>query len=164
MNLANILKLLHIFAAIWLIIGVVGRYVAMQKAEQSTDMGAVRALLSVAGVFERGFAIPGSLAVLVAGLVTAWAQGWPILGFLQGGSSNWVLVSLVLFLTLFPLIRFVFLPRGKVFEAAYNQAVAQDNVTPELSAAFRDPVVRAAHMYEFGITAVIVALMVLKPF
>lgn len=164
MNLPTILKLLHVFAAFWLITGIIGRYVINKKASESKDMQVVCALMPASGVFEQAMVLPGSFAVLAAGLVTAWAQGWPILGFLQGGSSNWVLASLVLFLTIIPLIRFVFVPRGKMFEAAFNDAAAKGQVTPELSAAFRDPLVRAAHIYEFGAIVVIVALMVLKPF
>jgi hypothetical protein len=67
-------------------------------------------------------------------------------------------------LTIIPVIRFVFLPRGRVFEAALKDAVARGQVTPELISAFRDPLVRAGHVYELAVIAVIYALMVLKPF
>jgi Predicted integral membrane protein (DUF2269) len=164
MSLASVLKLIHVFAAFWLVTGIIGRYVALNKAEQSTDIPSLRVLIPVASVFERGMVLPGSFAVLIAGLVTAWIQGWPILGFFQGGASNWVLVSLVLFLSLIPVIIFIFVPRGKVFETAYTDAVTKDRITPELSTAFRDPVVRAGHIYEIIVMVVIVALMVLKPF
>lgn len=158
------LKLIHVLAAVWMTTGIIGRYVAMQKAEESKNIHTVKALMSVAGVFERIMVIPGSFAVLVAGLITAWVQGWPILGFLQGGTVNWVLVSLILYLTLIPIIRFVFLPRGKVFEAALHDAIEKDQVTPELSQAFRDPIVRTAHYYEIAVVVIIFSLMVLKPF
>jgi hypothetical protein len=164
MAIAPILKLLHIITAIWVITGVIGRYVALSKAENSTDLNAVRAILPVASVFENMMVIPGSTAVLVAGLFTAWAQGWPVLGFLQGSPINWVLVSLLLFLTIIPVIVFIFVPRGKIFEARLNEAIAQNRVTTELTQAFHDPLVRAAHMYEIGLMIVIVILMVLKPF
>lgn len=164
MTLALTLKLLHIFASIWMIAGIIGRYVTLQKAEQSTDMHAVSVLIPVAGIFERVMVRPGSMAVLLAGLVTAWAQGWPILGFIQGGASNWVLVSLLLFLTMIPLIGLIFLPRGRIFEAAFTNAVKVDRVTPELQAAFHDPLVRAGHIYEIAAIAVITTLMVFKPF
>jgi hypothetical protein len=164
MNLALLLKLLHVFTAIWLIAGLIGRYVALAIAGHSRDVHAILAVLPAAGIFERRMVIPGSAAVLVAGIVTTFAEGWPILGFIQGGASNWVLVSLVLFLTINPLIILVFIPRGKVFEAALQQAIARDQVTPELTAAFNDPLVRAGHIYELVIVAVIICLMVLKPF
>ena len=120
--------------------------------------------LPVAAVFENRMAIPGSTAVLVLGLLAAWRHGYPILGFIQGGAVSWVLVSLVLFLTIIPVIVLVFVPSGRVFKAALNDAVARGRVTPELHAAFRDPIVRAAHYYELGVVSVILALMVLKPF
>jgi hypothetical protein len=102
-TLALILKLLHVFAAIWLMIGIIGRTVLLSRAEHSQEIESVRVLLPVAHIFESKMVIPGSSAVLLAGLVTAWVQGWPILGFLQGGASNWVLVSLLLFATIFRL-------------------------------------------------------------
>jgi hypothetical protein len=164
MLLAQLMKLIHILAAFWIIIGIVGRNITMQKAAHSAEIGSLRTLLSLAQVFENRMVLPGSFAVLTAGLATAWVQGWPILGFLQGGSSNWVLVSLILFLTIIPVIRFIFLPRGKIFEAAFDQAQAQNRVTPELTTAFNDPLVRAGHIYEMALLGLVTVLMVLKPF
>jgi hypothetical protein len=164
MSLALFLKFLHVAAAMWLITGLIGRAVVLARAGRSSDIHEVVTLLPLSSIFEKSMVIPGSSAVLIAGLVTAWAEGWPILGFIQGGSVNWVLAALLLYLTIFPVIRFVFIPRGKVFEAAFQGAVKQGRVTPELSTAFNDPAVRAAHTYELVLMAVIVALMVLKPF
>ncbi len=115
-------------------------------------------------MFEQRMVIPGFTAVLAAGLATAWTEGWPILGFMQGGRSNWVLVSLVLFLAINLLVVFVFVPRGKIFERAMREAIVQGRVTPALTAAFHDPMVRAAHYCELVVVALIIALMVLKPF
>ena len=102
--------------------------------------------------------------MLGLGLLAAWRGGWPILGFLQGGSANWILVSLVLYLTLVPLILWVFLPRGRVFEGALRDALAEGRVTPALRAAFADPVVAAAHAWELIAIVLVIALMVTKPF
>jgi hypothetical protein len=104
------------------------------------------------------------MALLVFGLFTAWAQGWPILGFLQGGSTNWLLVSIVLYVSMIPLIALVFLPRGKTFEAALNEATAQGQLTAALSNAFQDRAVANAHTYELIATALVIVLMVTKPF
>jgi len=52
-------------------------------------------------------------------------QGWPILGFLQGGAVNWVLVSILIYLSTMVFVVRVFLPRGKLFEAALQEAVAR---------------------------------------
>jgi hypothetical protein len=67
-------------------------------------------------------------------------------------------------LSTIPLVPLIFLPRGKVFEAALAEAQAQGRVTVELTAAFRDPAVAFARLYEGAAIAVVVALMVTKPF
>lgn len=73
-------------------------------------------------------------------------------------------MSLVLFATTIPLVPLVFLPRGKVFEGALSSAVAERRMTPELRAALRDPAVAAARVYEKVVVALVIALMVTKPF
>jgi hypothetical protein len=70
----------------------------------------------------------------------------------------------VLLLSVLPLVPLVFLPRGRVFEAAMASARAAGTVTPELRAAFADPMVAFAHWYEVTAVGIVVALMVLKPF
>jgi hypothetical protein len=75
-----------------------------------------------------------------------------------------VTVSLLLFLTIIPLVPLVFLPKGKVFDAAFTQAVEAGRITPALTAALHDPVVDAAHVYELAIVTVVILLMVTKPF
>jgi hypothetical protein len=102
--------------------------------------------------------------LLGLGLLAAWLGGWPILGFLQGGSANWILVSLLLYLTLVPLILWVFLPRGRVFEGALQDALAVGRVTPALREAFADPLVAAAHAWELIAITLVIALMVTRPF
>jgi len=86
------------------------------------------------------------------------------IGSYRKQGSRWVTVSLVLFLTMIPLVPLIFLPRGKVFETTLAGAVDAGRVTPELSAALRDPVVGAAHTYEMLIVAIVLLLMVTKPF
>jgi hypothetical protein len=121
-------------------------------------------LVGLAGCFEKQMVIPGSTVVFLVGLVTAWLQGWPILGFFQGGTSNWVLASVVLYLSLVPVIIWIFTPRGKIFDRALQAAQTQEIVTPELTTAFTDKVVAAAHTYELFAVALIIVLMVTKPF
>jgi hypothetical protein len=43
-------------------------------------------------------------------------------------------------------------------------ATARGEVTPELAASWRDPVVRAAHVYELLLVAIVLVLMLAKPF
>jgi uncharacterized membrane protein len=164
MTLPLLLKLVHVASAIWFIAGLVGRQVVLAQAARATDLSFAARLSDVAGIFETKMVVPGSLVVLVAGLVTAWAQGWPILGFIQGSQTNWLLVSLLLYVTLIPIVPLIFLPRGRKFAAALADAQARGEFTPELKAAFHDPVVAAAHLYEMAVVVVIVILMVLKPF
>jgi Predicted integral membrane protein (DUF2269) len=114
MTLALTLNALHVLTAFVLVSGVVGRGIALQEAARARDIRVVDALVGLAGRFEVMARVP-SIVVLLLGLLTAWRGGWPILGFLQGGSVNWILASLVLYATLAPLIIWVFLPKGRIF-------------------------------------------------
>ena len=100
------------------------------------------------------------MAVFAFGLLTMWAQGRS----LTGDGNGWLLVSVLVFLSMIPLVPLIFLPRGRVFEAALEAARAKGTVTPELIAAFGDPMVAFARIYEAVVVAVVVALMVVKPF
>lgn len=51
-----------------------------------------------------------------------------------------------------------------MFEAALDDARERGEVTPELGDAFGDPAVAFARRYEVAVVALILALMVLKPF
>lgn len=157
-------KLLHVLVGFALVTGIVGRDVTLRRAARATDLGVVHALLDVADVFERVFVRPMSALVLLFGLVTAWLKGTPILGTLAGGATNWLFVSLLLFLGIALLVPLVFLPRGRVFEAALADADARGHVTPGLSAAFHDRAIERARLVEVGGFLVVIALMVLKPF
>lgn len=144
--------------------GLVGRGVTQLRLERTTDVKSFQLLLELIGHFDRLMVIPASAAVFVLGLLTAWAQGLPILGFLQGARTNWLLISIVLWIGVFALVPTVFIPRGKAFGAILEEAVTAERVTDRLAAALRDPVVRLAHIYEIGAVLVIIFLMVTKPF
>jgi hypothetical protein len=159
-----LLKLLHVLFGFWLVSGLLGRWIAGGRAARAGSIVEMRPLIDLVGRFDTLMVIPGSFLVLGLGIVTAWAGGWPLFGFLQGSTTNWLLLSLLLALSLFALVPTVFLPRGKVFGAALDDATAKGEITPELLAAFHDPVVRAAHWYELGAVVVILVLMVAKPF
>jgi hypothetical protein len=157
------LKVAHALVGIWFLAGLLGRWMTLAQAARATDIGSLRTLLQLGARFER-IVITGSIAVFALGISTAIVQGQPFLGPLQGASSNWLFVSVVLFLSVLPLVPLVFLPRGKVFEAALAEATSRGVITDELRTAFRDPVVFAAHVYELGAMIVITVLMVAKPF
>jgi Predicted integral membrane protein (DUF2269) len=163
---AALLRVVHALTGILLVAGLLGRWVALAQAEQAAradQLPAVRALLRASSVFER-IVIPSSAAVLALGLLTAWSYGYPLLGSLQGGRDNWLPVSLVLFLGIFLLVPVVFLPKGRSFGAALNEAITVDRVTPGLIVAFGDPLVRAAHAYELAAVVVVLVLMLSRPF
>jgi Predicted integral membrane protein (DUF2269) len=150
--------LLHVAAAFWFVAGLAGRDVSLARARRATDLTSLRALTDAAGVFDRAFVVPGSIAVLVAGLLTMFVADIGL------SDAAWLLVSLVLYLSMVPLVPLVFLPRGKVFDAALAEAERAGVVTPTLRAAFQDRAVRAARAYERLVVGVIIVLMVTKPF
>ena len=152
--------LLHVAVAFWFVAGLLGRNVTMARARSANDLATLEELVGLSGRFERLMVIPGSFGVVVLGLLAAWAEGQP----LAGSNDWWLLASLILFAGLGVLVPTVFLPRGKVFEGALGDARRRGEVTPELRAALRDPAVRNARAAEIVVVAIIVALMVTKPF
>lgn len=160
----SLLRLLHVMVGIWFVAGLAGRTYALREARGGAEIAIVAKLSDLAGKFDRYFAIPGSLAVLVLGLLTAWAGGYPLLGLLQGGHSNWLFASLLLFAATVALVPTVFIPSGKVFERAMRAAVASQQVTRELTEALNDRRVAWAHRAELAAIFTIVVLMVAKPF
>ena len=160
---ANLLKIAHALLGVWFVAALAGRWVALGAAARADEIKPLRGMLTVASRFERQVIIV-PLFVLILGIATAIAQGRPFLGPLQGAPVDWLFASLLIFLSPLPLVPLVFLPRGKVFEAALNDAEKQGLVTERLHVAFRDPVVFAAHLYELGSTVVVLVLMIAKPF
>jgi hypothetical protein len=164
MSLATLLVWIHVLSAFWLVGGILARDRCFTLARKTDDLGRLGWLVEMGEQFERTMVRPATLAVLGAGVVAAWARGWPILGFLQGSSSNWVLVSLLIYLTIIPVIAFVFIPRGRIFRTAFEQAKSHERVTPDLRAALGDRAVAAARAYELVMIGVITALMVTRSF
>lgn len=162
--LAALAVVVHVFMVFWLVAGILGRDVVYRQAARATDLARLRHYVELGSVFELRMVRPATSAVLIAGLIAAWARGWPILGFLQGGTVNWVLAAILIYLSIVPVIVFVFVPRGKVFRAALDEAIELNQVTPKLTAALHDPAVEAARRYELGMIAVITFLMVARPF
>jgi Predicted integral membrane protein (DUF2269) len=152
--------LLHVAVAFTFVAGIIGRDMTIHKARTSTDVRVIGDLMELAGRFETWLIRPGSLAVLLAGIWAALARG---LSFTASG-NRWLLVSLIVYLSTVPFIPLVFIPRGKVFGQALAAANERGEVTPELTAAFHDPAVAFARNYELVVIAVIVTLMVTKPF
>ena len=152
--------LLHVAVSFWFVAGLLGRNVTMARARSANDLSTLVELVDLSGRFERLMVIPGSFAVVVAGLLAAWAEGQP----LAGADDWWLFTSLILFVGLGVLVPTVFLPHGKIFESALDDAKRRGEVTPELRTALRDPAVRNARAIELVVVAVILTLMVTKPF
>ncbi len=161
---AGVVVVIHVLCVFWLLAGVLGRAATTARARRSNDIGEVRTLMGLSSVFETRMVRPSTGFVLLFGLLAAWLHGWPILGALQGAHTNWVLASLLIYLSIIPVIVFVFVPRGKVFRAVLEEAVERRQVTPALRAAMNDPAVAAAHVYEMGMILAITVLMVMRPF
>jgi Predicted integral membrane protein (DUF2269) len=152
--------LTHVGAAFWFVAGLIGRDVTLAMIRRSDRIEVVTALSELAGRFDRWMVIPGSIAVLILGLLTAWARG---LSFTSVG-NRWLPLALVIFISIIPLVPFVFVPKGKVFDAALADAQAGGSVTPELTASLEDRAVLAARTYERVAVALVIVLMVVKPF
>jgi len=162
-TLPGLVVLAHALVAIAFVAGLIGRWFTLGAAAQANDLGAVRVLTRTSEPFERLVTL-GSLLLLVLGIAAAIAVGRPFLGPLQGGTVDWLFVSLVLYLSIVPLVPLVFLPKGRLFGAALDEAEARGEFTPALRAAFHDPVTRAAHVYELGAVTAVLVLMLTKPF
>jgi hypothetical protein len=162
--LANGIVIVHVLAVFVLVAGIMGRNVLYARASRATDLGALKTLVDAGSFLEHAFVRGPSFLVLLAGLAAAWARGWPILGFLQGGAVNWVLTSLVVYLTIIPVIVFVFVPAGNRFRKALAEADTQCRITPELTTALENPAVRWARTYESLMIVGLTILMVTKPF
>ena len=157
--LASLLKLAHVALAMILVAGAVGRLLVLRRARAEARIERVVELTELAHPFDR-MVVLSSMAILPAGLLTAWAQGYEWLGLTTG----WMLVSTVIYLAATALVPTIFVPRGRAFEAALREALTAGQVTPELRTAFGDPAVAFARTAELVGVALIVALMVLKPF
>jgi hypothetical protein len=154
------MKLVHVFVAFWFLAGILGRNVVIRKAARTTDVTVVEGLMDAVGRMEMLMVRPGSFAVLLFGLLTAWLEHLP---WFESG-AYWLPTSLFVFLSAFVFVPIVFIPRGRIFEEALAGSRERGIVLPELTAAFRDRAVWFARSYELVAIAFVVALMVLKPF
>jgi len=164
MNWYLIVKYLPILAVAITIGGMFARQLVRGFAQRSADIKTVASLTPVALRIDRTMVIPWSNMILVMGIILALVQQWPIFGFLQGATQNWLLVSNILLIIMLALIPTVFIPHNKKVEALLQAALAEGRITPELSAALNDKKNQVAHHAEEIIVLVIAALMVLKPF
>ena len=164
LSLYFLLLFAHVAGAIAMIAGIIGRELTMTQARRSDDVKTIVAFAQLAGRFDRLLVQPWSLVLFAAGIALSVTQGWALFGFLQGAGYNWLLVSLVLFLAMIPIIAFLFVPTGKVFDRALEAARSEGRVTPDLTAALHNRTVHAAHIVEAVLIVVVLYLMIAKPF
>jgi hypothetical protein len=164
MDIGNILKLFHIIAAFALIGGMMARSVVMARAKSSTTIQQTALFLQLGNFFTTKMVSIGGLATFFLGIITALVQGWPVLGFLQGGKYNWVFASLVLNLLIYVSVFTVSIPRGKAIGEAIGPALGKGEITPELSATINHGALKNSMIFEYISVALIIILMVLKPF
>lgn len=156
-----LLKLAHIACVVAMLSGVIGRSIVRAYTPREESLATLRVLIQLIGRFDELLVIRGSQLTLVTGLLLGWVGGWP---YITANHPTWIFISLALFLSIIPLVIFIFVPRGKVFEKALQSAIQEQHITPALRQALADPLVRAATVYEVVLFSAIIALMVFKPF
>jgi uncharacterized membrane protein len=159
-----VLRFLHIASAMMFVGGLFARQIVRSVAHKTNDISDFAALTQGAGRIENLMVIPGNMAVIIFGVILAVITNAPLLGFLQGASQNWLLLSNVLLILGLAAVPLVFIPRGKIFAALLTSALAVGQITPQLRTQMNDPVVRMVHWYELISTVLIIVLMVFKPF
>ena len=164
MSILLLVRFLHLASAVWFIGGVVARQIVRAYAKRTDNVQRFATMSEAAGRIESTMVIPGNFAVIVFGVIYGLMIHAPILGFLQGDSRNWLLVSNVLLLLGFFNIPLVFIPKGKLFDLALKDALAKGQMTPELHARMDDQTVRIVHFIELAVLGVITFLMVFRPF
>jgi uncharacterized membrane protein len=164
MNWYLIVKFLHILAVTITTGGMFARQLVRGIARKSDEVKTVASLTQVVHRIDRAMVIPWSNVIFVMGIILAVMMKWPIFGFLQGATKNWLLVSNILLVIMLSLIPTVFIPHNKKVETILQTALTERHITPELTAALNDHKNILAHHAEEIIILVIAALMVLKPF
>jgi uncharacterized membrane protein len=164
MNWYLIVKFLHILAVTLTIGGMFARQLVRGFVKTNHDVLVVASLTRAAVRIDRALVIPWSNVMIIMGIVLAVMLKWPIFGFLQGASQNWLLVSNLLLVIMLAAIFGIFIPHNRKVESILQTALTEGRVTPELSAALNDGTNKLAHFVEEILILAIAALMVLKPF
>jgi p-aminobenzoyl-glutamate transporter AbgT len=155
---------LHVLSVLWLVSGIAGRDLCWRQASAATDLAQLKAIAAVASLFEMRAVRPPTFIVLVTGLLAVQLRGYGLFACFRGEGPAWPLTALLVYLSIIPVIVFVFLPKGRAYHAALAEAESKNEVTARLRAALADPAVRAARGYEMLMIVVLVFLMVAKPF
>ena len=159
-----VVRFLHIFSATMLIGGIFGRQLIRSYVKNADNVHDIATLSRAAGRIENFMVIPGNLAVILFGVILALMIKAPIFGFLQGAPRNWLLVSNLLLLLGFLAVPLFFVPRGKKFDIALQNALDKQEITLELRVFLDDKIIQVAHVIEMFVVVCIAFLMVFKPF
>src|SRR6188474_2613025 len=103
--LAPFLKFGHVIVAFAMVVGLFGRWILLTRGAASEDIEQAHLLADSASPFER-IVQTASPLVVVFGLITAWAQGYPWLGLTTG----WMLLTVLLIIPILVMIPVVFIP------------------------------------------------------
>src|SRR5512141_1710021 len=117
MNWYLVFKFLHIMAVIVSVGGLFARQLVRGQAKHMRNIRSFAGFSQAAGRIDRLMVIPGMSAILVLGVIVGLIGDAPILGFLQGASQNWLMVSNFLIVGILVLIPTVLVPRSKRLEA-----------------------------------------------
>ena len=164
MNWYLIIRFLHIVSAIVFIGGVFARQLLRSFAEKTDDVRNFVALNQAVGRIETFMVMPGNLGVILFGVILALITGTPILGFLQGASKNWLLVTIILLVFGVLTVPVIFVQRGKQFDLVLKDALAKGQMTAQLRAELDNKTIRFMYLTQIVLPMVIVVLMVFKPF
>jgi uncharacterized membrane protein len=164
MNWYLIVKYFHILAVAITLGGMFARQLVRANARKSDDVKVVASLTHLAVRLDRTMVIPWSNIMILMGIVLAVIQKWPIFGFLQGASQNWLFVSNILLIIMVIIIPAVFIPHNRKVEVLLQAALSDGRITPQLASALDNKVNKFGHLAEEAIILVVAALMVLKPF
>ncbi len=156
-----LLKLAHLLCVIASLSGLIGRGLVRLRLPKITSIQVLQEIMLLVGRFDELLVIRGSQLTLVTGVLLGWVGRWP---YIVASHPTWIFLSLLLFLSQFPFVFLIVIPRGKQFGKVFKDALAEQRITPELRAALAAPAVRAATIYETVTTGIIICLMVLKPF
>jgi uncharacterized membrane protein len=161
-TLYTFLKLLHVLSSMWLVTGLLGRAVALSSARRAPEVRILKAIADVSGRLEDLMIAPGIFAVLATGIATAVVGGISLLGPIDGGPL-WVFVPLVIML-----IAVATTPITLAHDRRWGQALedaAQRGVVTERLRPFLDArAMLRRYAPDISAVAIIVVLMVLKPF
>lgn len=160
----HLFEWIHISAAFMFLIGVGGWFLTISHAGKEKDVKTINSLVTLGIKFKNYLMFPGETVLFFAGLLAAWRGEVPILGFLQGGDVNWLLVSLILFIIRLPVIMLVSVPNEKALNIKLQEASGKGQMTRDLQATLTDKNAKRANIFVIGIYAVILFLMVMKPF